>query len=91
MTSEPKEIACLSGALQLLREARTLQELLDLQDKAQAISRYRKQADLSNSIVNEASTINLYAERRLGELLREPPANSAWSFYGNEIIEEVPE
>jgi N6-adenosine-specific RNA methylase IME4 len=70
MTSQSKEIACLVDALKLVKEARSLQEILDIQDRALAIKRFREQADLSGDIVNESSLVRLYAERRLGEFLR---------------------
>jgi N6-adenosine-specific RNA methylase IME4 len=71
VTSTPSELVCLEDALQLLRKARSLQELVTFHDRAQAIARYRQQADVSSSIENEAAQIKLYAERRLGEFLRE--------------------
>jgi N6-adenosine-specific RNA methylase IME4 len=64
-------------ALKALQEVRTLQEVLDLQDKAEAISRYTQQADYGNDVIDEASVIKLVAERRLGELLAEMPLPKA--------------
>ena len=71
MSGTPKELSRLSKALELLQEARSLQEVLDLHDKAQAVSRYTQQADYGKDIIGEASVIKLIAERRLGKLLAE--------------------
>ena len=87
MTSTPQEMDCLSDALRSLQKARDLQELIACVDKAHAIARFREQSDLGNDIINEASVIKLYAERRLGELLRETPLAKAAP--GNQYRPEV--
>ncbi len=68
---EPREIMLLSSAQRALAEARTLDEVKDLRDKAVAVKAYAKKAQLGKHLVVDASVIKLRAERRLGELLQE--------------------
>jgi len=69
--SEPREIMLLSSAQRALAEAKTLDEVKDLRDKAVAVKAYAKKAQLGKHLVVDASVIKLRAERRLGELLQE--------------------
>jgi len=68
---EPREIALLFSAHQALTEAKTVDEVKDLRDKAVAVKAYAKKAQLGKDLVVDASIIRLRAERKLGELLRE--------------------
>ena len=69
--NEPREIMLLSSAQRALAEARTLDEVKDLRDKAVAVKAYAKKAQLGRDLVVDASVITLRAERKLGELLHE--------------------
>jgi len=78
MSHEPRELTLLSGAHQALVEARTLDEVRQLQAQADVVRAYAKKAKLGQNIVIEAAAIKLQADRRLGELLEELPlANAA--------------
>ncbi len=68
---EPREIILLSSAQRALAEAKTVDEVKDLRDKAVAVKAYAKKARLGKDLVVDASIIRLRAERKLGELLRE--------------------
>ncbi len=69
--TEPREIMLLSSAQRALAEARTLDEVKDLRDKAVAVKAYAKKAQLGKHLVVDASVIKLRAERKLGELFHE--------------------
>ena len=69
MSKTPKELARLADALRALQEVRSLQEVLNIHDKAKAISRYSQQANYGTLISDEASLVRLLAERKMGELL----------------------
>lgn len=69
MSDQPRELALLSRAEQALAEARTVDEVRSIRDKAQAAKAYAKKARLSKDIILHASTIKVQAERRLGEML----------------------
>lgn len=69
--NEPREIMLLSTARRALTEARTIDEVKDLRDKAVAVKAYAKKAQLGRDLVVDASVIKLRAERKLGELLQE--------------------
>jgi N6-adenosine-specific RNA methylase IME4 len=79
---EPREIILLSSAQRALAEAKTVDEVKDLRDKAVAVKAYAKKARLGKDLVVDASIIRLRAERKLGELLRE--INLANSAPGNQ-------
>ena len=70
---EPREIALLSSAQQALAEARTVDEVKDVRDKADAVRHYARQAKLGQELVIEAAVVKLRAERRIGQILRETP------------------
>lgn len=54
-----------------IAHARTIDELKEIRDKAEAVRAYSKQAGLSLDIQNDAAEIRLRAERRAGALLRD--------------------
>ena len=67
--TEPRELVLLSRAT-VLAEARSLDEVKDLCDRAAAVKAYAKKARLGQHIVAEAAAIKLRAERRLGQMLQ---------------------
>ena len=69
--SEPKDLILLTQAQRALVEAKTIDEVKDLRDKAAAVKAYALKARLGRDLVVDASTIKLRAERKLGTLLRE--------------------
>ena len=69
--NQPRELILLSQASRALEQARTVDEVKDLRDKAEAVKAYARKAKLGHEIVVEASLIKVSAERKLGEMLRE--------------------
>jgi ParB family chromosome partitioning protein len=68
---EPRELVLLSQALRALAEARSLDEIKLIRDKAAALRSYAKQRGVSLEIQNAAAEVTIRADRRMGELLRE--------------------
>lgn len=68
--ADPRELILLDRARTALLEARTVDEVRDLRDKAQAVRAYVRKARLGHNILLEAAAIKLRAERRLGEMLQ---------------------
>lgn len=66
-------LARVDHARQLLAEARTIDEVKDVRDKAEAIRQYSRTAGMTVDIQNYAAEIKIRAERRAGELLAEMP------------------
>ena len=58
-------------AQKALMEAKTLDDVKDIRDKAEAIRVYTKQRDGSLEAQNDAAELKVRAERKLGEMLRE--------------------
>lgn len=75
MTENSPGLIRLEGARRALAEARTLDEIMDVRDKAEAIRLYIRAAGLGIEMQNDAAEVKLRAERRAGELLREMPKN----------------
>lgn len=69
----PMALARVDRARQLLAEARTVDEVKDVRDKAEAIRQYSRTAGLTIDIQNYAAEIKIRAERKAGELLAEMP------------------
>lgn len=67
----PRELALLSTARQALAEARTIHEVKDIRDKAEAVRMYLRAAGESLEAQNAAAEVKLWAERRGGEMLVE--------------------
>lgn len=63
-------------AYRALQEARTIDEIKEVRDKAEALRLYVKQQGDSLEMQNTCAEIKLRAERRAGELLAEMPKNS---------------
>ncbi len=70
MESESRALTPLSHARRLLADARTVDEVKDIRDKAQLAKAYARKKGLAHEIVVDASAIKVEAERKLGELLR---------------------
>lgn len=62
-------IALLSQARNAIAEARTLDELKTIRDKAEAVRKYAEAAGLGLEIQNQAAEMKLRAERRAGAML----------------------
>jgi hypothetical protein len=60
----------LLGARQALAAVKSLPELKQIRDMAEALGRYTKQRQYGLEIENDAAEIRLIAERRLGDLLK---------------------
>lgn len=59
------------AARQALAYARTVDEIKEVRDKAEAIRMYLRQAGESLEMQNDAAEIKLRAERRMGQMLRD--------------------
>lgn len=68
---QPRELILISKASDAVAQARTIDEIKDLRDKAEAVRAYAKKARLGKHIVIEASAIKVHAERKLGRMLGE--------------------
>ncbi|QEG01544.1 hypothetical protein Mal15_56210 [Stieleria maiorica] len=64
-----RSLALLSQAHQAISEARSLNELKDIRDKAEAARKYAQAAGMGLEIQNYAAEVKLRAERRAGKLL----------------------
>jgi N6-adenosine-specific RNA methylase IME4 len=86
-TTEPREIALLSQARRALAEARSVDEVKKIRDKAEAIRMYARAQGESLGIQNEACEVKLRAERRAGELLAKFPKNPGGRSTATTLIE----
>lgn len=76
MTAETANpLARLEAAHRMLAEARTVDEVKELRDKAEVARLYARERDLGLEAQNYAAEIKIRAERKLGELLAEMPKN----------------
>lgn len=66
----------LDAARKALAEARSVQEVKEIRDKAKAIADYLKRAEGGLEAANDALEIKLWSEWRIGELLEELPRES---------------
>jgi hypothetical protein len=95
LIAEPREILLVSESLRMLAEARTIHEVKDIRDKAEALRLYIKQRGESLEAQNAAAEIKIRAERRAGELLNEMglrrgnPQLSNDSTIGRPTLEEM--
>jgi protein gp37 len=72
------QLARIGEIEQRLAAARTIDELKDIRDKAEAVRVYVKQTHEKNlALINHAAEVKLRAERRLGEMLEELPKHPA--------------
>ncbi|MHB8973987.1 MAG: MT-A70 family methyltransferase [Pirellulaceae bacterium] len=78
MNGASRELVLIEKAEQMLAEARDIDTIKEIRDKAQAARAYAKKAGLCKEIILHAAAIKVQAERRLGQLLANLPlANSA--------------
>jgi hypothetical protein len=74
---DPRQIALVHQARRSLAEARSIDEVKDIRDKAEAMRLYLRQRDESLEAQNAAAEIKLWAERRAGEVLATMPKRRA--------------
>jgi hypothetical protein len=67
--AEPRELALLSKAARALSQAKSLDEVLGIRDRAEAARVYVQAAKLGTSLYNDAAELKLRAERKAGEFL----------------------
>lgn len=67
--TEPRELTLLTHAQRALAEARSVDEVKQLRDKAELVKAYARKAKLGQHIVVEACVIKVQAERKLGQML----------------------
>jgi hypothetical protein len=70
---ESRSVMLMERAATALAEAKTIDEVRQIRDQAEAARVYAKKRDLGEQLVADASAIKLRAERRLGELLQAMP------------------
>jgi hypothetical protein len=70
MIANSRELAALDQASRMLDEARSLEEIKSIRDKAEAARTYVKAANLGLELQNCAAEVKLRAERKAGGLLR---------------------
>jgi hypothetical protein len=68
-------LAKLGKARAMLIQATDLQQVKKIRDQAKAIEAYMKEQEASEDLVRRAGEIQAWAERRLGELLRDEEKN----------------
>lgn len=68
------------NAKNAILEAKNIDEIKDIRDKAEAFRAYAKQAGESLEVQNNIAEIKIRAERRAGEMLREMPKNEGNKF-----------
>jgi hypothetical protein len=71
MTEVNTTLVWFDRAREALAQAKSIDEVLDVRDKAEALRVYTKQARQRQEMQNWIAEIKLRAERRAGELLRE--------------------
>jgi len=76
----------LTQARQALTLAKSIDEVKDIKDKAEALRAYAKQAGMGLQMQNDCAEIKLRAERRAGELLAEMDKNPG-TVLGGSIVE----
>src|SRR5882672_7752510 len=70
MIAISRELAVLDQASRMLVEAKSLEEIKSIRDKAEAARNYVKAAKLGLELQNCAAEVKLRAERKAGGLLR---------------------
>lgn len=82
-------IALISAAAQQLALARTMDEVKDIRDRAEAVRMLMRQRGFSLEAQNHAAELKVRAERKLGEMLRESPKAPGGQPYqstGNSVL-----
>jgi len=69
MSTKLRELMLLGRAHRALAEAKSIDEVKDLRDKAIVVKAYAKKAQLSHEILLDAAAIKLGVERKLGQML----------------------
>lgn len=72
------QLIYLNQARQALALAKSIDEVKNIRDKAEALRAYAKQAGMGLEMQNECAEIKLRAERRAGEMLAEDKGNKNW-------------
>jgi N6-adenosine-specific RNA methylase IME4 len=80
-----RSLELLANAKLAVAEARTVDEVKNMRDTAEALRVYAKQAGESLAIQNECAEVKLRAERKAGELLKATPKNEGTRFGGNSV------
>ena len=70
---ESHRLRNVEAAIQLLEEAKTIEEVTHIRDYAEAVRLVARQAKVGLRAQNEAAEIKLRAERRAGEMLAQIP------------------
>src|SRR3954471_22700278 len=70
MIATSRELAMIDQASRMLDEAKSLEEIKTIRDKAEAVRNYVKAAKLGLELQNCAAEVKLRAERKAGGLLR---------------------
>jgi site-specific DNA-methyltransferase (adenine-specific) len=79
----PREVELLSKAADFLEQCRSLDEVKDLRDKAEAARLYYRKVSDSRRAANVLAEVRIKAERRLGELVAEMPKDKGGRPGGN--------
>lgn len=85
MSESQNALVKMDAARQMLAEARTIDEVKDIRDKAEALRLYARQQKMGLEMQNDIAEIKLRAERKAGKLLRDmekakagrPPKNTS--------------
>jgi DNA modification methylase len=88
--AEPAPLRRLEDAVQLLAAARSVDEVKNIRDMAEAARVYAREAQLGLEAQNHAAEIKLRAERRAGELLRELPRHEGNRYGRREPLQPAP-
>jgi hypothetical protein len=86
----PRQLQLLADGKRLLAEARTIGDARDIRDKAQAVAHYLRQRDDSGQAALDAAELKLWAERRLGELLRDTVNHQGSKGVGHSVEPTLP-
>lgn len=75
MESSSNPLARIEAAHRLLAEARTIDEVKDVRDRAAAAAFYAKERGYSQDLIDYAQEIMVRSERKAGEILADMPKN----------------
>jgi DNA modification methylase len=84
--AEHPALAKIDTARYLLAQARDVDEVKDIRDKAEALRLYLRQQHASLEAQNHCAEIKLRAERRAGEILKDTPKNEGGLLRGNTVL-----
>lgn len=76
LVAPPGKLLSVERARELLARSRDVDEVKDIRDKAKAVAMYQRATRASVDAQNDALEVELRAERRLGELVREMPKST---------------